>query len=133
KFAKFAQEDVYIFGIAELLAFASNAVVGAHVSYQARNATLHLDETVGLAYSAAVLAVTAVSQTRAGAGIPQVSRWGLGKISLVIVIDSGPPRVRQRPVAGDVVRVVGHRRPGMAVTRHMAVAIQVVEQDKLSG
>ena len=81
----------------------------------------------------AVLAVAAIGQAVAGAGVPEVARRGVGEVAVVVVVDARAARVGQGPVPGDVVGVVRHRRPGVAVGRDVAVAVEVVEQDELLG
>src|SRR5438093_20228 len=80
-----------------------------------------------LADALAVLAVAAVGQAVTGTGIPEIAGRRLGQVALVIIIDTRTPGVGQVPVAADVIGVVGHGGPGMAVTRDLAVAIEIVQ------
>ena len=90
-------------------------------------------DAVWLADAAAVFAVAAIGKACAGARVPDVAARGIGQVAVVVVVDPRPPRVGESPVAGDVIGVVGHRRPGMAVGRDVAVAVEVVEQHELLG
>ena len=109
------------------------AVSRAGVADQAGHAPSTVNAPSAWLTRCAVLAVAAVRQPRAGAGVPEVARGGFRQVAVVVVVDPGPPRVGQGPVAGEVVGVVGHRRPGVAVGRDVAVAVEVVEQDELLG
>ena len=115
------------------LAGLGDAVLGADVADQAGDAPFHLERAVGLADAVAVLAVAAVGQAVAGAGVPEVAEGALDRSPSSS--SSTPSRlgVGQGPVPGDVVGVVGHRRPGVAVGRDVAVAVEVVEQHELLG
>ena len=111
----------------------ADPVIGAHVADQARHRPLDLERAVRLADPPAVLAVAAIGQPRPRTGVPEIARGGVRQVAVVVVVNPGPARVRQGPVAGDVVGVVRHRRPGVAVGRDVAVAIEVVEQHELLG
>src|SRR5262249_13716918 len=123
-----------VFGVANFLALHfRDRVIGTHVADEAGHATLHARAAVRLADALAVLAVAAVGQPRASARIPEIAGRCLVQVAVVIVVYAGALGVRQRPIARDVVSVVGHCGPGMAVARHMAVAVKVVQQNELLG
>ena len=135
EFLELLDEGLGVVGVAAAAAgrLGETPKSGAHVPDQARHGALDLERAVGLADPPAVLAVAAIAQTRAGTGVPEIARGGVGQVAVVVVVDSGPARVGQGPVAGDVIGVVGHRRPGMAVGRDVPVAVQVVQQHELLG
>src|SRR5437773_1737654 len=95
-----------------------------------RDAAIHLERSVGLAHAAAVFAIVAIGQAVSLAHVPDVAARGAGKIAIVVIVNALALGVSKRPVASDVVGVVGHRGPRMAVSRDVAVAIEVVEQDE---
>src|SRR5262249_51797393 len=66
------EEGLHVVGVAHLAALlARHAVVGADVADQAGDAGLHADVALAVADALAVLAVTAVADPVAGAGVPQ--------------------------------------------------------------
>ncbi len=110
-----------------------SAEIGAHVADQARHGPVDLERAIGLADPTPVFAVAAIREARPRTGIPEIARRGIREVAVVVVVNPGAARVGQGPVAGDVVGVVGHRRPGMAVGRDVSVAVEVVEQHELLG
>ena len=134
KSPEFPDERVGVVGVAGATASdLGNTVIGAHVADQARYRPVDLERSVRLADPTPVLAIAAIGKARPRTGIPEIARGRVRKVSFVIVVDPGPPRVGQCPVAGDVVGVVRHRRPRVAVGRDVAVAVEVVEEDELLG
>src|SRR5207248_2316217 len=61
KLPELLQEDVHVFRIADFLATFRNAVLGTHVSDQARDSAFHTRGAVGLAHTGTVFAIAAVS------------------------------------------------------------------------
>ena len=110
-----------------------NRVAVAHVADEAGNGPFHAELTVRLTDAATVFAVVAIVESRACARVPKIARRGLREVGVVIVVDAFAVRVGEVPIAGHVVGVVGHRRPGMAVARDLPVAVEVVQQHILAG
>src|SRR5262249_17756169 len=116
--AVLAQEHLHVVGVARPgFRHPGDAVVGAHLADQPGDAAFHPRVRLPVAAALAVLAVAAVTDAGAGAGVPEVARRGVGQVALLVVLDALAPRVGQVPVAGDVIGVVRHGAPGVPVAR----------------
>ena len=128
----FPEHDVDELRIAFLL-LAAQPVVGAHVPHQTRHSPLDPCVSFRIIHPPAVFLVAAIADAGTPAGIPEVARGGAGEIPVVVVVDTDALGIGEMPVAGDVVGVIGHRAPGMAVATHLTVAVGVVEKRELLG
>ena len=77
-----------------------DAIIRAHVADQSRHGPFDRERAVGLADPPAVLAIAAIGEPRAGTGVPEIARRGVGQVAVLVVVDSGPRSSRSGPSCG---------------------------------
>src|SRR5207249_4756294 len=92
-----------------------HAVVGTEMADEPGHTGVHLEAALAVADALAVLAVAAIREAGALAGVPQIAARRVGEVPLIVVIHALAGGVGEVPVAGDVVGVIRRRAPRMAV------------------